>query len=446
MSRIIIVLILGILIGGPLYIYNSKDFEQDKPKIEIKHSKFWNLKGPLKISISDESGLRYSKVTVINNNQAYILYKNETPSKNKKVDVELKINRQYPIVGKTLKVIVEATDNSKWNFFAGNEIKKEFDFIIDKKYPEAEVVNNSYSIARGGSAIAIVKAEDENLKDAYIEVNGHKKFKLTKFFKKNYYISLLAWPYEDKEFRAYLVVEDKAGNVVKRKVRLYYRKVRYITTKVKISDNFINLVDKRVLENMNMEAPQTNKDVFLEVNNKVRKLNEKALYEASNIVLEDKIDEFKILPFRPMKGATKEAGYGDIRHYIYKGKEIDTKVHKGLDLASYRHARVYNSNRGQVIYKDYTGIYGNTLLIYHGLGLVSGYSHTSDIKVNLNEISHRGDVVAITGSSGAVFGDHLHFGIFVQGIPVTPIEWMDRNWIKNNIDNVINNSKRLLNK
>jgi murein DD-endopeptidase MepM/ murein hydrolase activator NlpD len=446
MKKIILFLLLGILIGGPLYIYNSKSFEQNAPFIEIKHSNYWNLKDNLNISISDESGLRYSKITVINNKQAYILYKNETPSNDMQLNIDFKIPKQYPIVGNNLRVVIEATDNSKWNFFAGNEIKQEFDFTIDKKLPEADVLNNSYAIARGGSAIAIVKVKDENLKSAYIEVNGNKKFKLTKFFKENYYISLLAWPYEEKDFRAYLVVEDKAGNIVKRKVPLYYRKVKYKTSKIKISDNFIETIDRRVLERMNMEVPNSNKEIFLVVNNKLRKLNENKLYKASNIILEDKVDEFKILPFKPMRGAAKQADYGDIRQYIYKGEQIDEKIHKGLDLASYRHSRIYNSNRGQVIYKDYTGIYGNTLLIYHGLGLVSGYSHTSDIRVNLNETTQRSDVVAITGNTGAVFGDHLHLGIFVQGVAVNPIEWMDRNWIRVNIDNIINNSKRLLNK
>jgi murein DD-endopeptidase MepM/ murein hydrolase activator NlpD len=446
MKKIIIFLILGALIGGPLYIYNSKSFEQDAPLIDIKHSNYWNLKDNLNISISDESGLRYYKVTVINNKQAYILNKSEKVSNNSIVNIDFKIPKQYPISGNSLKIIVEAVDNSKWNFFAGNEIKKEFDFIIDNKLPEADILNNSYAIAKGGSAIAIVKAKDENLKNAYIEVNNHKKFKLAKFFKDDYYISLLAWPYEDKNFNAYLVVEDKAGNKIKRKIPFYYRKVKYKTSKINISDKFIERVDRRVLETMNIEIPNNNKDIFLVVNNKVRKINEKSIYDASNIVLEDKVDEFKILPFKAMRGAAKQADYGDIRQYFYKNQKIDEKIHKGLDLASYRHSKIYNSNKGSVIYKKYTGIYGNTLLIYHGLGLVSGYSHTSNIRVNMDDIVDRNQVVAITGNTGAVFGDHLHLGIFIQGIAVNPIEWMDRYWIKVNIENVINDSKRLLNK
>ncbi len=445
MRKFTLFILLGILIGGPIYIYKSKNFERNKPVVTTNHSKFWNLRDDLNFSIQDESGLKYSKVTIINNNQSYVIYKNNNVSKKKIENIHIKIPRQYPISGNKLKVIVEATDNSKWNFFAGNDVKKEFNFIIDTKFPEAEIVSNTYDIKQGGSAIVIVKAKDKNLKTAYIEVNGHIKFKLTKFFKPNYYISLLAFPYYDKSFVAYLVVEDKAGNIVKRKIHIYYKNVRFKIVKLKISANFINNIDRRVLEKMNMEIPDSNKAIFIDVNKKVRKINEDSLYKASNVILENKIDEFKILPFRPMKGATKEAGYGDIRHYFYNGQQIDTEVHKGFDLASYRHVKLYSSNPGKVIYKQYTGIYGNTLLIYHKLGLVTGYSHTSNILVNVGDRVKRGEVVAISGSTGAVFGDHLHFGVFIQGIPVTPIEWMDKSWIKTRIEDIINNAKRLIN-
>jgi murein DD-endopeptidase MepM/ murein hydrolase activator NlpD len=58
----------------------------------------------------------------------------------------------------------------------------------------------------------------------------------------------------------------------------------------------------------------------------------------------------------------------------------------------------------------------------------------------------RGQIIARTGATGGVLGDHLHFGLYVQGIAVNPYEWMDRNWIKVNIINVINSSKRLISK
>ena len=52
--------------------------------------------------------------------------------------------------------------------------------------------------------------------------------------------------------------------------------------------------------------------------------------------------------------------------------------------------------------------------------------------------------IATTGSTGAVFGDHLHFGVLVQGIEVNPLEWMDKSWIKTRISNILDEAKQVI--
>jgi len=59
-----------------------------------------------------------------------------------------------------------------------------------------------------------------------------------------------------------------------------------------------------------------------------------------------------------MKGAAKKADYGEMRSYFYDKKQISSAVHKGLDLASFAHAKIYVSNNGKVIYNGFNGIYG----------------------------------------------------------------------------------------
>jgi murein DD-endopeptidase MepM/ murein hydrolase activator NlpD len=56
----------------------------------------------------------------------------------------------------------------------------------------------------------------------------------------------------------------------------------------------------------------------------------------------------------------------------------------------------------------------------------------------------QGDVIAETGTSGLALGDHLHFGIMIQGIEVRPEEWLDKSWIKANITNVIKEAKKII--
>ena len=197
---------------------------------------------------------------------------------------------------------------------------------------------------------------------------------------------------------------------------------------------------------MGMSIPNDPADIFKKVNETLRKINEKRLHKITDVVLDKKINNFYIKPFRPLKGYVKKASYGEMRTYYYKGDAISFAIHKGIDIASFRHARIYASNPGRVIFEGFNGIYGNTLALYHKMGLVSTYSHCSDFVVSTNSYVSRGSLLAHTGSTGAVFGDHLHFGIYIQGTPVEPLEWMDKNWIKNNITNVIIRAKRIINR
>ena len=98
-----------------------------------------------------------------------------------------------------------------------------------------------------------------------------------------------------------------------------------------------------------------------------------------------------------------------------------------------RNADVPAANSGRVVYTGDLGIYGNLVVIDHGLGLMSLYSHLSEIQVNKGDVVKKGQTIARTGSTGLAFGDHLHFGMLVGGVEVTPLEWIDPKWIRDNI-------------
>ena len=97
-----------------------------------------------------------------------------------------------------------------------------------------------------------------------------------------------------------------------------------------------------------------------------------------------------------------------------------------------------------MIFNDYLGIYGNTLIIDHKYGVSTLYAHTSRFNVALNDEVKAGDYIANTGSTGAVFGDHLHFGVLVQGIEVNPQEWLSKYWVRENITKIIDNSMKVI--
>jgi murein DD-endopeptidase MepM/ murein hydrolase activator NlpD len=128
-----------------------------------------------------------------------------------------------------------------------------------------------------------------------------------------------------------------------------------------------------------------------------------------------------------------ESRFADYRTYYYNGKEIDRQVHLGYDLATLQHAPVPASNRGVVIYSADLGIYGNCVVLDHGLGVQSLYGHLSTIDVKEGDTVEKGQTLGRTGVTGLAGGDHLHFTMLVDGVAVTPVEWWDPHWMEDRV-------------
>jgi len=124
---------------------------------------------------------------------------------------------------------------------------------------------------------------------------------------------------------------------------------------------------------------------------------------------------------------------------------VSQAYHMGLDLASVHMDAIKSSNSGKVVFVKTNGIYGNLPIIDHGLGLYTLYGHCSETHVQEKDTVVPQQEIARTGMSGYAMGDHLHFGILVQGIEVRPEEWMDTKWIADNITNVIDSAKMFIN-
>ena len=141
--------------------------------------------------------------------------------------------------------------------------------------------------------------------------------------------------------------------------------------------------------------------------------------------------------FLQLKNSAVMATYGDQRTYFYGGESVSESAHLGYDLASTEHAPVEASNSGIVKFAGNLGIYGNTIVIDHGLGLMSLYGHLSELLVEIGKQVEKGEIIANTGSSGFADGDHLHFSILINGIEVSPLYWWDAHWIKVKIEDIL---------
>lgn len=440
--------ILVVIIVAVGFVYFSPQFEKNIPKISFKSNKYWNLHDKLKIVINDESSIRYYKVTFIDGKNTIILdeklFSNNTNTRQEILVKAPKLDMFYK--GTDVKIKVEVVDNSKWNFLNGNSSSKTFDIKVDRTKPIASVINNSRYIKRGGSAVVIVKVKDDNIANAYIEFNKKIKFKLTPFYKENYFIALIAWDINIEEYeRVNLIAIDKAENKTVSKVPLYIQSRNIKKDTINISEKFINNVSKNVLSQSSFEIPSNPKDIFIKQNNSLRAKNVSFLRKLALLKMDySKIDSLNIDSFQRMRGSKTVAGFAEKRTYVFDEEKIDEAWHLGMDWAKVKNTKIVSSNPGKVIFSDYLGIYGNTVIIDHGLGLSSLYAHANNIDVSLAEEVSKNTKIGNTGISGAVLGDHLHFGILIQGIEVDPIEWMDKGWIKVKINDIIEQSKKYI--
>lgn len=444
-GKIVIFLVLAVVIVGIVFVYFSPQFEKQAPKISTENSLFWNTKDEFAISLYDESGIKSYSAYYVSKNGPVVINSQNLSSKQTNVTFNLS-NIRFDPNAKSAKIVVETTDRSNWNFFQGNSSKKEFVIDIDKRSPIANVVANSYNIRQGGSAVVVVEVKDENLSDKYITFNNEYRFELLPYKKENFYVAIIAWPVWEEDFnRVNLVAEDKASNKTITKVPLYIKDLKIKNDDIKISTNFIQNVSIPVLQKSEIEVPTNEIDIFLKQNRDLRVNNVGTIRsESVNNMSKEMLNKFDIKPFRRLNGSKTFAGFAERRHYYYNGEKIDEAWHLGMDWASIKHAKITASNEGKVIFNNYLGIYGNTLIIDHGFGVQSLYAHTSKSFVQNSDYIKVGEKIALTGSTGAVFGDHLHFGVLVQGIEVNPLEWMDRNWIKTRITNILDEANYII--
>lgn len=422
-------------------------FERDEPKVTVSQDGYWNFNDPIHVSVEDTSGLKSFKATIATPHDEWVVVDENTPSSEAKKVFEILPPKGVHRVEATSVVLkIEVTDKSLWGFFMGNTYQQEMTLVIDQRRPVLSIIANSYKIQKGGSAIVIFKADDPHLESLKIETNFGKTFIAQPFMKQGYYASLVAWPVQEASFSATVIARDRAGNETRNAVPLRLKDHRYRVSNIELSDAFL---DGKIAQLANEYEQTAGVDDRLEqfriINEKVRADNEKIIHDITSKVSKNMIVDFAPEPFYPLVNGQKVADFGDHRIYSYKGQEnISQAYHMGLDLASVAMGPITSSNGGNVVFSQPNGIYGNLPIIDHGFGLYTLYGHCSEVHVQKGDIAALGQQIAKTGLSGYAMGDHLHFGILVQGIEVRPEEWMDTKWIYDNITSVIESAKVII--
>lgn len=119
--------------------------------------------------------------------------------------------------------------------------------------------------------------------------------------------------------------------------------------------------------------------------------------------------------------------YGTRRLYHGIGTDLEIEgFHSGLDFAGGEGLQIFAPAAGKVVFAAPLTVRGNATIIDHGWGVYSGIWHQSQTFVNVGDTVQAGQVIGLVGGTGRVTGAHLHWEVWVNGVQVNPLDWLNQ--------------------
>lgn len=443
--KIKLVILLCLLLFLPSAWVVIMRMEGGKPVVLLElPSPYIGLSTEFKGDVSDPgSGVRKLWVGLLKDGKELVLTQEAFPSQSfisggsvKDTPIQIKIEpRKLGIDDGKAIIRIAAWDYSWRNWWQGNRTYLEREVVIDTKPPVIDILTKTHNISQGGAGLVIYRVSEADSKTG-IAVGGNFFPGYSGYFKDgSIFMAFIALDHlQGTDTDIHAEAMDKAGNSTRAGFPYYLKKKAFKKDTISIPDQFLNWKMPEFEIAGSRGSQLTGIEKFLAVNRTLRQENE-ALFASLAGKTEKKI--YWEGTFLRLPKSAPRAGFADRRSYSYKGKIVDHQYHMGVDLASTAHSPVPAANTGKVIFADGNGIYGKTVVLDHGFGLFSLYSHLSQIMVQNGEMVARGNILGLTGTTGLAGGDHLHFGMMVHNVFINPLEWWDSAWIQNNITSKI---------
>jgi murein DD-endopeptidase MepM/ murein hydrolase activator NlpD len=300
---------------------------------------------------------------------------------------------------------------------------------IDLTPPRLEILAATRYVSPGGAVMVAFKAGDASRVDVTV---GKRVFPSFAYGPpdRGARVALIALPYDyDTGTPLGVTARDEAGNTAARGVPVELKPRAFPRDTIKLSEAFLQAKVPELLPQRPPTQPLL--DGFLIINRDQRKQAEE---EKVKIGAKTADKPLWSGPFVQPRNTKVFSNFAETRTYVYEGRTVDTQVHVGFDLASTKQTPVPAANSGQIAFAGPLTIYGNAVIVDHGLGLQTLYAHLSTIDVKVGDAVDKGHVLGRSGTSGLAVGDHLHFEVLVSGVSVTPVEWWDGKWIRDRVN------------
>ena len=428
-ALVVLIIVVAALCAGA-WILRSR-FEAEPPQVVLTPDGDTVGLGPIELQVSDKgAGLRSVTVTLSQNGTDHALAAEQFSEPVPEKEIALSLAKIAGIKEGAAVLRVAARDASFWRLFKGNETLIEKNVAIDITPPTLELIADDRYVNFGGVGVIVYKPSADTAKSG-IKMGEYWFPGFAGQIKDHpdYYLAMFAHPFNSPpDARPSLVATDKAGNTREMKISYELKNVSYKKSTIALSDNFLANKVQPLIEDAAAKQG-TPKEQFVAVNTKLRKVNEDKIIEVTKQATPQMLWSGA---FAQLSNSKVEANFADFRTYTYNGETADNAYHLGYDLSVTKNYPVEASNSGKVAFAGPLGIYGNAVIIDHGLGLFSLYGHLSAIDVKVGDALAKRQVLGKTGETGLAAGDHLHFGIYLDGLAVLPVEWWDQKWIDDN--------------
>jgi murein DD-endopeptidase MepM/ murein hydrolase activator NlpD len=437
--KVLIVLVVLVLVGAmATFAATFKRWEGQAPQAMFDRDVTSLGRSPsLGLKIEDPAtGLKNVTIRLKQKDQEVVLvdesFDRAAPEKSKSYDVGQLIKEKYKVQDGPATLSVSVSDHALRNFLGGNRTDVTKDFTFDSQPPRVEVLDGQHYINQGGSECVVYRVS-EDAQVSGVQVGPY-------FFPsypanlpdKNVRFAVFALKYDlPADTPMKVIARDAAGNEATAE---FWHKVfpkAFRSRDIPLDDNFIQKAVSEIMGHT-QEIQDQGEPVktFVEINSKLRRQN----HETIEKLAKESPGQFLWNgAFLQLSNSKVESFFADRRTYIYQGKAVDQQDHVGFDLSVVMQYPIEAANDGKVVLADYFGIYGNTVLIDHGTGLISLYGHMSSIDVKPGQMVKKKDVLGKSGATGLAAGDHLHFGLFLHGVPVNATEWWDAKWIQDHV-------------
>ena len=428
-----VAIVLMILLAGTVgWLYFADYLDLEKPVVKLSQDLIAiGKKKEIGITFSDSaSGLSRLTVEIIQDNKPRMIAEESFPSRGIRqkviqltVDTEALKLKNGPAV-----INIRATDYSLFK----NETLLATQVKIDTVPLQISVLNPVNYINQGGTGFITYRtSKPTTLTGIYVDDKffpGHTILINNRLTSVVYFALMM--DAANAKTKIFITARDDAGNEARSSIPYSIKPKKFRSDKVNLSDTFL----QNIMPGFQSSTPQLQGksavDVFAYVNGTMREENTKTIQALCSKSINKRLWEG---PFLRMRNAKPMALFGDQRTYLVAGKSYGTSIHLGVDLASTAHAPVEAANSGIVVFAGPLGIYGNAVIIDHGLGLFSLYGHLSSIETTVGKTVKKEEKIGVSGMTGLAGGDHLHFSILAGGQFVNPQEWWDPHWIEDNV-------------